>query len=60
MRGKLMEKRIIVVGSNVSLKPYIKKAKASENFESQLAKMVFEIKEEPPKRKIGFLATSDR
>ncbi len=47
---------IIVVDENVSLKPYLEAAKNAENsFEAQLEKMGFEVAEEQPTRKIGFL-----
>lgn len=51
---------IIVVEENVSLEPYLKASKEQDNFESQLEKMGFEIAEEKPARKIGFLAAMDR
>lgn len=51
---------IIVVSPNVSLKPYLKAAKESEDFEAQLEKMGFEVAEEKPARKIGYLAALDR
>ncbi len=55
-----MENKIIVVDANVSLEPYIKAAEETVEFESQLEKMGFEVKEDPPSRKIGFLAAADR
>ncbi len=51
---------IIVVNPNVSLEPYLKAAKEAEDFEAQLEKMGFEVAEEKPARKIGYLAALDR
>ncbi len=56
----MKESNIIVVAANVSLDPYLKAAKEHDDFESQLEKMGFEIAEEKPPRKIGFLAAMDR
>jgi|TARA_R110001583_G_scaffold149507_1_gene301609 hypothetical protein len=54
-----MKSNIIVVDANVSLKPYLRAAKETSDFESQMEKMGFEVQEvvERPKRKIGFLAS---
>lgn len=52
---------IIVVDENVSLKPYLEEAKNAENtFEAQLEKLGFEVAEEQPARKIGFLEARER
>ena len=52
---------IIVVDENVSLKPYLEAAKNAENsFEAQLEKMGFEVAEEKPTRKMGFLEAQER
>jgi len=51
---------IIVVDANVSLEPYIKAAKEQDDFESKLEEMGFEVSEEKPARKIGFLAAMER
>ena len=51
---------IIVVDANVSLEPYLKSAKESADFEAKLEEMGFEVLEEKPARKIGFLAMMER
>ncbi len=51
---------IIVVDANVSLEPYLKSAKEHAEFEAQLEQMGFEVAEEKPARKIGFLAAMER
>ena len=51
---------IIVVNSNVSLKPYLEAAEESMDFEKQLEEMGFEVAEEKPSRKIGYLAALNR
>ena len=55
-----MEDRIIVVDSNVSLKPYLDASDEADDFESHLEKLGFEVREEDPSRKIGFLAAITR
>ena len=55
-----MEPDIIIVDSNVSLEPYLKAAEESMDFEAQLEKMGFEVAEEKPARKIGYLAALNR
>ncbi len=55
-----MESKIIVVDSNVSLKPYLEAAKESADFEKQLEQMGFEVAEEQPSRKIGYIAAAGR
>ena len=55
-----MEKRIIVVDANVSLKPYLNAAAETADFEAHLERLGFEVREEAPTRKIGFLAAIDR
>ena len=49
------EGRIIVVDANVSLKPYLSAAAETADFEANLARLGFEVREEGPTRKIGFL-----
>ena len=56
----MKESNIIVVSAHVSLEPYLKSAKESANFEAQLEEMGFEVLEEKPARKIGFLAAMER
>ena len=51
-----MESKIIVVDSNISLKPYLKAAEESAEFEKQLEQMGFEVAEEKPSRKNDLLA----
>ena len=55
-----MESKIIVVGASVSLKPYLEQAAESANFEKHLESLGFEVHEEPPSRKIGFLEAISR
>ena len=55
-----MESKIIIVDSNVSLKPYLEAAEESAEFEKQLEQMGFEVAEEKPSRKIGYLAAAVR
>ena len=56
----MKENDIIIVDKNVSLKPYLKAAKERTSLETQLEHMGFEIREEKPVRKIGFLAAAKR
>ena len=51
----MTEARIIVVDAHVSLTPYLTAAAKSAGFEANLKKMGFEIREETPGRKIGFV-----
>ncbi len=51
---------IIIVSASVSLEPYLKAAKEAQGFEAQLHAMGFEVAEEKPARKIGFLAAAER
>ena len=51
----MTEARIIVVDAHVSLTPYLTAAAESPGFEANLKKMGFEIREETPGRKIGFV-----
>ena len=51
----MTEARIIVVDAHVSLTPYLTAAAKSTGFEANLKKMGFEIREETPGRKIGFV-----
>ena len=55
-----MESKIIVVGASVSLKPYLAQAAESASFEKHLESLGFEVHEEPPSRKIGFLEAISR
>ena len=55
-----MESRIIVVGANVSLKPYLTAAAESIDFEAHMEKMGFEVVEEAPAHKIGLLEAAKR
>ena len=48
---------IVIVDANVSLKPYLKD---SSSFEAKLEEMGFEVAEEEPRRKIGFLEAQER
>ena len=54
------EARIIVVDANVSLTPYLSAAAESAEFEANLERMGFEIREETHGRKIGFLKAVSR
>ena len=56
----MKETNIIIVDANVSLDPYLKAAKEEAGFEAQLEEMGFEVLEEKPARKIGFLAAMER
>ena len=56
----MSQSNIIVVKENVSLKPYLQAAQEANDFEAQLEKMGFEIAEEKPARKIGYLAAMER
>tara|TARA_B100000131_G_scaffold268773_1_gene267821 strand:+ start:395 stop:583 length:189 start_codon:yes stop_codon:yes gene_type:complete len=56
----MSQSSIIVVGANVSLKPYLAAAQEANDFEAQLEKMGFEVAEEKPARKIGYLAALER
>jgi len=49
------EARIIVVDANVSLAPYLNAATENTAFEANLGRMGFEVREEVPGLKIGFL-----
>ena len=49
------EARIIVVDANVSLTPYLNAASESAAFEAGLGRMGFEVREDVPGLKIGFL-----
>jgi len=51
----MTEARIIVVDAHVSLTPYLTAAAKSPGIEANLKKMGFEIREETPGRKIGFV-----
>jgi hypothetical protein len=55
-----MEPKIIVVGADVSLKPYLEQAAESASFEKHLESLGFEVQDEPPRRKIGFLQAISR
>lgn len=55
-----MSADIIVVDENVSLAPYLKAAPGSEDLEASLERLGFEVLEEPPARKIGFLEAQER
>ena len=52
--------KIIIVKENVSLEPYLQAAQEANDFEAQLEKMGFEVAEEKPTRKIGYLAALGR
>ena len=54
------EARIIVVDANVSLTPYLNVAAQSAAFEVNLDRMGFEVREEVPGLKIGFLEAAAR
>ena len=56
----MSQSKILVVKENVSLEPYLQAAQQAEDFEAQLEKMGFEVAEEKPARKIGFLAALER
>ena len=53
----MKESDIIIVDASVSLKPYLKDP---SSFEAKLEEMGFEVAEEKPKRKIGFLPALER
>ena len=53
----MSDDKIIVVEENVSLEPYLKH---DSSFEAQLEKMGFEVTEEKPRLKIGYLAAMER
>ena len=55
-----MTDRIIIVDANVSLKPYLSTASETSDFEAHLEKLGFEVREEEPSRKIGFLEAASR
>ena len=44
----------------MSLEPYLQAAHEANDFEAQLEKMGFEVAEEKPTRKIGYLAALGR
>jgi len=54
------EARIIVVDANVSLTPYLNAATESAAFEAGLERMGFEVREDVPGLKIGFLEAAAR
>ena len=56
----MSQSKILVVKENVSLEPYLQAAQQAEDFEAQLEKMGFEVAEEKPARKIGFIAALER
>ncbi len=56
----MSQSKILVVKENVSLEPYLQAAQQAEDFEAQLEKMGFEVAEEKPARKIGFIAALKR
>ena len=49
------EARIIVVDANVSLTPYLNVATETAGYEANRKRMGFEVREEVPGLKIGFL-----
>tara|TARA_B100000941_G_scaffold164801_1_gene117326 strand:- start:289 stop:474 length:186 start_codon:yes stop_codon:yes gene_type:complete len=56
----MSQSKILIVKENVSLEPYLQAAQQAEDFEAQLEKMGFEVAEEKPARKIGFIAALER
>ena len=55
-----MESKIIVYDANVSLEPYLEQAADSASLEKHMESLGFEVHEEPPRRKIGFLEAISR
>ena len=55
-----MVSKITVYDANVSLEPYLEQAAESASLEKHMESLGFEVHEEPPHRKIGFLEAISR